>query len=188
MNESQSTKLLNELLLQNPSDVKVWLKRVWLDQEKVPEEFNWLGLAEAAAFEARSGERNVTNTSNIFWAEIAISVYDYLASQANSGTGESFIISSMLLRAAMIADYGSVFGHPVLDSNQIIHWFFHSLKMSLDEVIQNTANWKDNNIENIRELRRIKNRLKVILVLTESDKFKPDEELKAWLSLREKLP
>jgi hypothetical protein len=94
----------------------------------------------------------------------------------------------MLLRTAMIAEFGSVDDHLVLDSNQIIYWFFHSLTMSLDEVTQKAENWKELNIEDIRELRRIKNRLNIIVVLAESDKFMINEEIRAWLSLRDRLP
>jgi len=188
MNQSESTQLLNELVRQDASDVKNWLKRIWSKQEEVPEDFNWLGLAEAAAFNARSGKGNASNLPDLAWAEIATSIYDDLAAKANRGTGESFINSSMLLRAGMIAELGAVSGHPVLDGNQIIQWFFHSLTMSLDEAAKNAENWKKLNIDEIRELRRIKNRLKVILVLAKSKKFIPNEELRAWIDLRERLP
>lgn len=145
-------------------------------------------MAEASAFNARSGECNGLNISNLSWAEIATSVYDYLTDEVYSGTKESFITSFMLLRAAMIVEFGSVDDHFVLDSNQIIHWFFHRLTISLDEVTQKAENGKRLNIEDIRELRRIKNRLNIIIALAESDKFTLNEELRAWLSLRNRLP
>lgn len=43
-------------------------------------------------------------------------------------------------------------------------------------------------IAEIRELRQLKNRLKVIAALADSDKYVLDESLKSWLDLREKLP
>jgi hypothetical protein len=43
-------------------------------------------------------------------------------------------------------------------------------------------------IAEIRELRQLKNRLKVIAALADTDKCVLDEELSTWLSLREKLP
>jgi hypothetical protein len=78
-------------------------------------------------------------------AEIAILIYDRLAEFAL----ESFLISSMLmlLRAAMIAELAAIPGHPVLDINCVINWFFHSLKMSPDKATKKAANWRNCSIE-----------------------------------------
>ncbi|MBO1351284.1 MAG: hypothetical protein EBE86_029740 [Hormoscilla sp. GUM202] len=46
----------------------------------------------------------------------------------------------------------------------------------------------DRAIGEIRELRSIENRLAAIAVLADSDKCVLPPEIKAWLSLREKLP
>lgn len=182
MIQSQSIILLNELLQQDAASVKAWLKQTELDLLKLPEEFNWLGLAEAAAFEAQSA-------SDITWAEVAILVYERLTAETtNNSTRESLMISSMLLRAAMIAKFGSVPGHPVLDIDSIIHWFYNSLTITHDSAVQKAANWRSCNIEEIRELRRIKNRLGIISVLADSEKYILNQELKDWLALREKLP
>ena len=59
--------------------------------------------------------------------------------------------------------------------------------MSPDEATKKAASWRNCSIEEIRELRRIKNRLNVISVLVESGKFLPIE-LTIWLSLRSQLP
>jgi hypothetical protein len=74
MSQSEPIKLLNELLLQDASDVKAWLQCIWSKQKEPPEDFNWLGLAEVAAFDARSGKCNGSNLPNLSWAEIATSV------------------------------------------------------------------------------------------------------------------
>lgn len=182
MIQSQSTILLNDLLQQDAASVRAWLRRTQSDSLKLSAEFNWLGLAEAAAFESQS-------TSNVTWAEVAISVYEQLATEtANSNARESLMISSMLLRSAMIAKLGSVPGHPVLDIDAIIHWFYDNQTMTHDSAAQKAGHWKICKLEEIRELRRIKNRLGVISVLADSNKYALNEELKHWLSLREKLP
>lgn len=169
-------------LQQEAAEVQGWLRRIESGELNPPQKFNWLGLAEAAAFDAESA-------SDLSWAEVATSVYERLAAEtANSSARESLMISSMLLRAAMIAKLGPVPGHSVLDIDQIICWFCDSLTLSRDSATKKAANWRECNIEEIRELRRIKNRLQVISALADSDKCVLNQELKAWLSLWEELP
>jgi hypothetical protein len=55
-------------------------------------------------------------------------------------------------------------------------------------VEKKVANWQTLPIAEIRELRQLKNRLKVIAALANNDKYVLDEELSTWLSVREKLP
>ncbi|HAZ43756.1 MAG TPA: hypothetical protein DDW76_27685 [Cyanobacteria bacterium UBA11369] len=170
------------------SYVKAWLKNIESGQLEPPEDFNWLGLAEAAAFNAHSDLDKDSNRANLLWAEIATSVYQRLATEASSQDGESFINSMMMLRAAMIAKFGSVSGHSLLDINSIISWFFRSLNMSYDEAREKAQYWRNCPVDRSRELRRIKNRLAVLSVLFESDQFPANEELNAWLALKERLP
>ena len=181
MNQLQSTIQLDDLLQQDARSVLAWLKNIESDFIKPPFGFNWLGLAEAATFEAQSA-------SDLVWAMVAILVYEQLAAEANSSAQESLMISAMLLRASMIARFESVPGHLVLDLDQIMRWFCDRQMMSWDSVAKKAANWRSCNIEEIRELRRIKNRLRVISILAESDKSILNSELNNWLSLREKLP
>jgi hypothetical protein len=55
-------------------------------------------------------------------------------------------------------------------------------------VEKKAANWQTLPIAEIRDLRQLKNRLKVIAALADTDKYVLDEELSTWLSVREKLP
>jgi hypothetical protein len=48
MNELESTKFLRILLQKNAEQVQSWLKIVWSEQQQVPENFNWLGLAQVS--------------------------------------------------------------------------------------------------------------------------------------------
>lgn len=181
MCQSQSSLQLNEFLQKEAFEVQNWLVAIKSGCLNPPAEFNWLGLAEAAAFKAHS-------KSDLLWAEVAIQVYQRLADETNSSAQGSLIISLMLLKAAMIAIFGSVLGHPVLDIEPIIQWFNDSMMTSFDEVAKKTAIWRDCTIEEIRDLRAIKNRLKVISILANSQKCILPKELEVWLSLREQLP
>jgi hypothetical protein len=93
-----------------------------------------------------------------------------------------------MLRAAAIGKLGVIFDHPVLDVNLILQWFWDNIKESQEDVEKKAANWKTLPIAEIRELRKLKNRLKVIAALSESDKYVLDEKLNTWLFLRDKLP
>lgn len=192
MSENQNITI--QLLLEMPpNEVQSWLKDVWSGGKQVEEKFNWLGFAEVAAFEARNSGK--LEEPNIEWAKIAISVYDWLAAMADDTGKNSFLLSSMNLRAYMINLFGTVSGHPVLDLNQIIKWLKDSFVFSVEEAsdlskmwLQKDINWKHQNVKTIRELRLIKNRLNVIKFLVDCEKLIPDEEINKWLSLKEKLP
>ncbi|TAG69814.1 MAG: hypothetical protein EAZ23_25325 [Oscillatoriales cyanobacterium] len=136
-------------------------------QTTAPQDFNWLLLADVSSAKARKGENNA-GLFDRTWAEVATAIYDRLAEAAEQkkpGSGESVRIVNLILQ-----------------------WFWDNIKESREDVEQKAANWKTLAIEEIRELRQLKNRLKVIAALANSDKYVLDEELKAWLSLPEKLP
>ncbi|GAB4296367.1 MAG: hypothetical protein Fur0025_33880 [Oscillatoriaceae cyanobacterium] len=157
----------------------------------LPAEFNWLGLAEAAADNAYASRSYEANTTDIKWAEIATTIYERLAAIADkkkSGSGESLRISAMMLRAGMIDKFGVVSYHPILDINIIFQWFRQNLKLSCEEVEKKAANWRILPVEEIRELRKLKNRLQVISAINDSHKFGLEPDIKAWLSLRKLLP
>ena len=94
----------------------------------------------------------------------------------------------MMLRAAAIGKLGVISDDPVLDVNWILQWFWDNIKESRKDVEKKAANWQTLPIAEIRELRQLKNRLKVIAALADTDKYVLDEELSTWLSVREKLP
>ncbi|MCC3502572.1 MULTISPECIES: hypothetical protein [unclassified Microcoleus] len=181
---------IDRLLEQNPESVLAWVKNTFSAQTTAPQDFNWLLLADVSSAKARKGENNA-GLFDRTWAEVATTIYDRLAEvaeQKKPGSGESVKISSMMLRAGAIAKYGIVPNDSVLDVNLILQWFWDNIKDSREDVEQKAANWKTLPIEEIRELRQLKTRLKVIAALANSDKYVLDEELKAWLSLPEKLP
>ncbi|MCC3421125.1 MAG: hypothetical protein JGK28_25260 [Microcoleus sp. PH2017_07_MST_O_A] len=155
---------IDRILEQNPESALAWVKNTFSAQTTAPQDFNWLLLADVSSAKARKGENNA-------------GLFD-----------RTWAISSMMLRAGAIAKYGIIPNDSVLDVNLILQWFWDNIKESREDVEQKAANWKTLAIEEIRELRQLKNRLKVIAALANSDKYVLDEELKAWLSLPEKLP
>jgi hypothetical protein len=190
MTQSPPTISIDRILEQNPESALAWAKNTLSAQTTALQDFNWLLLADVSSESARKGENN----AGLFdrpWAKVATAIYDRLAEAAEQkkrGSDESLRISSMMLRAGAIAKYGIIPNDSVLDLNLILQWFWDNIKESREDVEQKAANWKTLPIEEIRELRQLKNRLKVIAALANSDKYVLDEELKSWLLLREKLP
>jgi hypothetical protein len=205
MSETEAVELLNSLLELDCSQAKDWLSRVWQEEDQVPNGFNWLGLAEAAAFKARKEINPKLKTPNLVCAEVATTIYDFLANrEINSATKESFWQSSMMLRAYMIRRFGVVSHDPVLDVEKITSWFldgldqyqdvqaqisewreaFTAYQQSVDQV-QNLENFP---LEKLQQLRRIKTRLGVLKFLYEDVRIKPTEEISKWLAIRKHLP
>lgn len=190
MTQSPATISIDRILEQNAESVLIWVNNIFSDKTAQPQDFNWLLLADVCSAKARKIQ-NGSGLPDRTWAEVATAIYDRLADDADRkkpGSGESFTISSMMLRAGAIEKHGVISGHPVFDVNLILQWFWHNIKESPEDVEKKATNWQMLPIAEIRELRQLKNRLKVIAALADSDKYVLDEELNTWLSLREKLP
>ncbi|QLE39358.1 hypothetical protein FD723_01780 [Nostoc sp. C052] len=205
MAETEATNFLRVLLQQDAEQVQTWLRMVWAEQQQVPEKFNWLGLAEVStsnAQELANEEFNESHSESLAWAEVATSVYEFLA-ENNPSFSERYLDSSMTLRAYMILKFGAIPENPVLDIYLIINWFFDNLHISYQEALIKAADWGealaaknpeetqkkfDSELEDFRKLRFIKNRLSIIKYLSKSKHFLPNEELNTWISLWEKLP
>jgi len=204
MNKIEAANLLKTLLQQDIEQVQSWLKSVLLEQEQVPENFNWLGLAEICTFNAQElvCTSNKDHLCSLAWAEISISIYDYLA-RKNHKFSDRYLSSSMSLRAYMIIKIGNISGHTILDVKQVLNWFFSKLKFSYEEALIKATAWRDvwsknnpddsqnyfdANLENIRDLKDVKHRLRIIKILYENRKIIPTKEISNWISLWEKLP
>ena len=190
MTQSPTTISLDRILEQNAESVLIWVNNIFSGQTTEPQGFNWLLLADVASAKARKGE-NGSGLCDRKWAEVAIAIYDRKANEADRkkpGSGESFTISSMMLRAAAIEKQEVISDRPVLDVNLILEWFWDNIKESQEDVEKKAANWKTLPIAEIRELRKLKNRLKVIAALSDTDKYVLDEKLNNWLVLRDRLP
>ncbi|MEH2154623.1 hypothetical protein [Nostoc sp.] len=205
MAETEATNFLRVLLQKDAEHIQTWLTMVWAEQQQVPEKFNWLGLAEVStsrAQELANKESNESHSESLAWAEIASSVYEFLA-ENNPSFSERYLDSLMTLRAYMILKFGAILENPVLDIYLIINWFFDNLHISYQEALIKAADWRealaaknpeetqkkfDSELEDFRKLRFIKSRLRIIKYLSKSKHFLPNEELNTWISVWEKLP
>jgi hypothetical protein len=183
MIEAQKGQQENLLLHQSPSEVLNWLRSAWSDPRIMPEGFNWLGLAEGAGTKANLN-------ADLQWAEVAIRIYEWLASRANDeDIRHSDLSSAMSLRASMInKKHQTIPDHIVLDSQRIVNWFYSKLNMYDDEVVPMIENWRALPLDQIRTLKRIKNRLSILKALVAQGYIQPDESLQTWLELYSKLP
>lgn len=186
---TQVISSINQLIQRDATFVKNWLQGALDDELESSQNFNWLGLAEVAGANACNA-----SSDNLLWAEIAVFVYEKLATGKKASEAHYFLDSAMRLRALMICRFDSVSGHPVLDVHALVHWFISNLNISYEEAEEkssflkiHTANMA-NQIDDLRQLRRIKNRLAVLSMLVECQKLQPDKNLSAWLSLRSMLP
>src|SRR5262245_55071631 len=127
MIEAQKGQQESLLLRQSASEVLHWLQSAWSDPQMIPERFNWLGVAEGAGTKANL-------SADLEWAEVAIRIYEWLASRASDERiRHSELSSAMLLRASMIDEmHQTIPDHIVLDSKRIVYWFYSKLNMCYD--------------------------------------------------------
>ncbi|WP_335017143.1 hypothetical protein [Nostoc sp.] len=145
MAETEATNFLRVLLQKDPEQVRTWLRMVWAEQQQVPEKFNWLGLAEVSTFRAQelaNEESNESHSESLTWAEIASSVYEFLA-ENNLSFSERYLDSLMGLRTYMILKFGALPGNRVLDIQQIVNWFFDNLHISYEEALIKATDWRE---------------------------------------------
>jgi hypothetical protein len=183
MIEAQKGQRENILLHQSPGEVLNWMQSVWSNLREIPEGFNWLGVAEVAGTKANLN-------ADLKWAEVAIRIYEWLADRANDeSTRHSELSSAMSLRASMINKrHQTIPDHIVLDSRRTVHWFYNELEVPYDEVVCKVENWMVLQLDQIRTLKRIKNRLSTLKSLIAQGHIQPDKSLQAWLELYPKLP
>lgn len=144
MTQSPTTISIDRILEQDAESVLIWVNNIFSGQTTPPQDLNWLLLADVSSAKARKCQ-NVSGLPDRKWAEIATTIYDRLANEAErkkTGSGESFTISSMMLRAGAIAKLGVISDHPVLNVNLILQWFWDNIKESREEVEKKAANWK----------------------------------------------
>lgn len=180
------TTSVKDLLKQEPAELYNWLKAVREGTNTVTEDVNWwLGIAQSATSKAT---KETDAKVKLQWAEIALLVYEYLAEDLDRTSRDSFETSAMMFRALMVSQLGINFENPVLNPNLVEDWFFKRLPLSIEEAANKAANWPERPIEEIRQLRRIKNRLLVIKELRKEGYLKDNAELSKWIEISESLP
>ena len=195
---------LQEVLEKQPDEIKIWMKNVLEKNEQIPEHFNWHGLADCAASNARTGvdKSHEKHNSALAWAEVASLIYGFL-SKKYPESSSSYLYSEMTLRMFMISTFGIDKNSNVLNSDKIVAWFFDDLEMSYESALVKSTKWREdlsnknteemkeifeNNFEDIKKLRSIKSRLNIINQLCQVLTFNPSEKLCSWLSIWKILP
>jgi hypothetical protein len=182
MNPSHVAQDMPCLLSQDLPQLRAQLDRIWAGQQEQPRETNWwLGLAWETAQQAR------TRPSRD-WGQVAVSIYEYLAHTVEPGRAHEFLVAAMMLRGSLIRQLGTVQGDSLLDPGVILDWFYESVPLSPAEAEQQSSAWSTLPIEQVAELRRIKERLAVLRLLVESGHLQPDATLQPWLDLYDRLP
>lgn len=176
---------IDTLLEQDPTSVYHWIRQVQTGRRSAPEDFHWLGLAEAATTQA-SFEHDREGQQDLMWALVALAAYQILMGPTSQNV--SLELSMMHLRAFFIRRYRSLPGNVLLDIDQIVNWFWARLPCSFVEAQQKVHELQTLPAYDLLELRRIKNRLAVLVPLVDDHKLQPDAQLQQWLELREDLP
>lgn len=234
MGHLQAVLTANDLLQWAAADVYRWTTDARMHVVQPPRDFNWLGLAEGAGFNARDYAAQASRPIGAFseeeqaslraaicqeqanpailepelrrwldatlpalnWSYVAIAAYDYLASISPARDRGGYQSSVMHLRAFLIARMGAISGNRALDMHDIVYWFFENLNVSFQTARDRALRWREEGLSrenarqvgDIRQLRRIKNRLGPVVVLIESGQLAPTPALQPWLALRAQLP
>src|SRR5579875_1936127 len=130
------TDLLNHLLIQQPEEVYKWLQKAISGLLQVPEDFNWLGLAEGVVSTAEATADNGPDSlaQALQWAKIGVTTYEYMLNRHSGRYSRSSLENSLMwLRAFFIIRLGPVEHDSLLGAEQIIQWFFQDLPYSRQE-------------------------------------------------------
>jgi hypothetical protein len=154
----------------------------WLaaDRTPVPVDFNWLGLAEAAARKGRL-------ECDLDWALVALRSYGRWLGIIGPSARESYRVSTMSLRAYFIKRFGAEEGDELRDLTRLVDAFREGVDESAVEIATRARDWERLGPPEILELRRIKDRL-TPLTLLESQILVEYPDIAEWLRIREQLP
>jgi hypothetical protein len=185
-------------MLQAPSQFSVnqWLQQdvdtllTWIDQQRSLID-NSLSLSLIDGLILRVdyflSERNYKLSSQ--WATLTFKLCDHLLQNDSCSDRDFLLIKVMMLRVRLIQTFGEQNNHPILDPNIIVQWFKQTCNLSLDEVCTMAKNWRNYPVEKIRRLRQLKNRLRVLVQLSQvSQSLAHFPDLEPWLTIQSQLP
>jgi hypothetical protein len=165
-----------------PEDLLAWAQQRIKGNLSVDAGFNWHGLAQVAAMNA------LNQSTSPVWAEIAVIVYAWLARSSEPRIAASFRLSEMHVRAHQISALGACEEHRIRDPRSLVEWFHKSRSLSYEQASAKSAKWQQLPVEEIAQLRSIKNHLGVFVNLLSHLSNSDREEIQGWLELRPNLP
>lgn len=213
----EERELLHHLLAQSPQDLNNWFQSVANGSLQAPENSQWWrGLIEGITLRANShlpGEFHPGDLA-VQWARLGVQMYEYLIEQSTDDSRRSSLeLSLMWLRIHFIEHLGSIQNDSLLDAEKVISWAFRGNPYSLQKLEELTNMWEEVRsqppvvktlfekgeievanrvfqVEALREMRLIKNKIAILKVLYESTHVpqKWEKECSDWIRLWEKLP
>ncbi len=174
-------------------DLQQWINS---NLSKESKHFNWLGLAEALAFEARKN-RDINRKLQL--AELSVRIYEWLSKHENPEQSDSFVNSANALRIYLLANEQIDFSHHTLGLKRVEDWFWNEInilpeeaselsKISRNKIEKGETNFSSNELEKMKLIRKIKNRLHIIRNLSKIDKVGETlGEINDWLKIADSL-
>jgi hypothetical protein len=145
---------------------------------------NMLGIYEGASSHARA-------KNSLEWARIAVRAAELYALEESGKHREYALQKVMKFRAAFIAKMGSRSGDSVLDKEIVVCWVTEGIRLSIDEVKDMSARFKNRHLspnepfplDEIRELHRIRARIGVARTLMDCGELANGSWLDEWINM-----
>lgn len=194
MSPSNQQVLMNSLKDKGPD---VWLEYIRPFEQGAP----ITGLSMQVIFHYAAPLAKTQNSLD--WAEVAVRAAEVEASNCNAVERENAQLWAMNLRAWFICKMGSRSGDLVLDKSIILEWVLDSLKPPVQTAKEKAASFRamlagakslsdqgkrQQTIDDLHELRRIKLRLNVAKTLAGCGELASDSFLSNWLEIHDELP
>jgi len=129
------------------------------------------------------------NQTSLQWSDVTLRLCDRLLQNAPLSLQATLMTKAMMLRVRLIKALGIQVNHPILDPKVIIQWFQKNCELSLVEAKENTQDWHNQPIEKIRQLRQLKNQLRVLVELNQIPQIHSNyPEIVPCLNLQSQLP
>lgn len=207
----KSRELTMNLLGKNPEDLLEWVKLARSQKVDLPEDFSWYSLSSSIILRIKNLIHNGNCEGVATWLKVINEIYDTVTSgNSTSSAAEALQYELMHIRATLIMNFGATKSESLVDEDPLLTWFFHGLDVPLDTAVQKSDDWQNlkqknkirylqdigknsNNydrkitIEDLRTLRKIKNKLSILKPLYQN-KLIENKELGDWISIMYKLP
>jgi hypothetical protein len=187
--------IMNSLQGKGP---EAWLAYLRQFEEEKP----MMGLSMDIIFQHAAPRAEKENSLD--WAEVAVRSAELDARSYAEGRPEreDALLRAMRIRASLITKNGARPNHFILDKSLILEWIMKGFTLSVQtakekiktfgqrmaELRNATEDEKQRFGEDLRQLRRIKNRLHVAKMLANCGELPGDPVLDEWLELHKQLP
>lgn len=187
---------INDVIKLNLNELQTWVYSNLTRELQSVNDFNWVGLAEVLALDARN---NSNLTEKIKLAELAITIYEQLAESHIYDYPDSLLNSAIALRVYLISNnYVNPF-HPLLGENELSNLVLKQFNFSCSDTLKLSKKYskkiknKDNRFSpselgDMKELRKIKNMINLLKNMPSDSKLVKELETSGWLEVSKKIP